>query len=75
MRALHDVVRSGKARYIGASSMYAWQFAKAQFTADLGGWTRFVAMQNRAAPRSWALADPDILLPFRPPSAPCAPLG
>ncbi len=46
MEALHDVVRSGKARYIGASSMYAWQFAKAQYTADLHGWTRFVSMQN-----------------------------
>jgi aryl-alcohol dehydrogenase (NADP+) len=46
MEALHDVVKSGKARYIGASSMYAWQFAKAQHTADLGGWTRFVSMQN-----------------------------
>ena len=46
MQALHDVVRAGKARYIGASSMYAWQFAKAQFTAALHGWTRFVSMQN-----------------------------
>lgn len=46
MEALHDVVRAGKALYIGASSMYAWQFAKAQYTADLHGWTRFVAMQN-----------------------------
>ncbi|HZD74660.1 MAG TPA: aldo/keto reductase [Actinomycetota bacterium] len=46
MQALHDVVRAGKARYLGASSMYAWQFAKAQFTAQAGGWTRFVAMQN-----------------------------
>lgn len=46
MQALHDVVRAGKARYIGASSMYAWQFAKAQYTADLHGWTRFVSMQN-----------------------------
>ncbi|GEL17132.1 aldo/keto reductase [Pseudonocardia asaccharolytica] len=46
MEALHDVVRAGKARYIGASSMYAWQFAKAQHAADLGGWTRFVAMQD-----------------------------
>jgi aryl-alcohol dehydrogenase-like predicted oxidoreductase len=46
MEALHDVVRSGKARYIGASSMFAWQFAKAQFTADAHGWTRFVSMQN-----------------------------
>jgi aryl-alcohol dehydrogenase-like predicted oxidoreductase len=46
MEALHDVVKAGKARYIGASSMYAWQFAKAQHTAAANGWTRFVAMQN-----------------------------
>jgi aryl-alcohol dehydrogenase (NADP+) len=46
MQALHDVVRAGKARYIGASSMFAWQFAKAQYTADLHSWTRFVSMQN-----------------------------
>jgi 1-deoxyxylulose-5-phosphate synthase len=46
MQALHDVVRAGKARYIGASSMHAWQFAKAQYTADAHGWTRFVSMQN-----------------------------
>lgn len=46
MEALHNVVKSGKVRYIGASSMYAWQFAKAQYTADLHGWTRFVSMQN-----------------------------
>jgi aryl-alcohol dehydrogenase-like predicted oxidoreductase len=46
MEALHDVVRAGKVRYIGASSMFAWQFAKAQYTADLHGWTRFVSMQN-----------------------------
>jgi 1-deoxyxylulose-5-phosphate synthase len=46
MQALDDVVRAGKARYIGASSMHAWQFAKAQFTADAHGWTRFVSMQN-----------------------------
>lgn len=45
MEALHDVVKSGKARYIGASSMYSWQFAKALFTSDLHGWTRFVSMQ------------------------------
>lgn len=47
MEALHDVVRAGKARYLGASSMWAWQFAKLQHTADLGGWTRFVSMQNQ----------------------------
>jgi aryl-alcohol dehydrogenase-like predicted oxidoreductase len=46
MAALHDVVRSGKVRYLGASSMTAWQFAKAQHTADRHGWTRFVSMQN-----------------------------
>jgi len=46
MEALHDVVRAGKARYIGASSMFAWQFAKAQRVADEHGWTRFVSMQN-----------------------------
>jgi aryl-alcohol dehydrogenase-like predicted oxidoreductase len=46
MSALHDVVRAGKARYIGASSMHAWQFAKAQRAADSHGWTRFVSMQN-----------------------------
>lgn len=45
MEALHDVVKAGKARYIGASSMFAWQFAKAQFTAEKHGWTRFVTMQ------------------------------
>lgn len=45
MEALHDVVKAGKARYIGASSMFAWQFAKAQFTAEKRGWTRFVTMQ------------------------------
>jgi aryl-alcohol dehydrogenase-like predicted oxidoreductase len=46
MEALHDVVKAGKARYIGASSMYAWQFAKALHVADIHGWTRFVTMQN-----------------------------
>jgi 1-deoxyxylulose-5-phosphate synthase len=45
MEALHDVVKAGKARYIGASSMYAWQFAKAQRVAALHGWTEFVSMQ------------------------------
>ncbi|MBV4366032.1 aldo/keto reductase [Erwinia sp. BNK-24-b] len=47
LEALHDVVKSGKARYIGASSMYAWQFAKALYTADRHGWTRFVSMQDQ----------------------------
>jgi aryl-alcohol dehydrogenase-like predicted oxidoreductase len=46
MEALHDVVRAGKARYIGASSMFAWQFAKAQQTAERHDWSRFVSMQN-----------------------------
>jgi 1-deoxyxylulose-5-phosphate synthase len=46
MEALHDVVRAGKARYIGASSMFSWQFAKAQYTAQQHGWTKFVSMQN-----------------------------
>jgi aryl-alcohol dehydrogenase-like predicted oxidoreductase len=46
MEALHEVVRAGKARYIGASSMYAWQFARAQHVAERSGWTRFVSMQN-----------------------------
>ncbi len=47
MEALHDVVKAGKARYLGASSMYAWQFAKLQHAADRGGWTPFVSMQNQ----------------------------
>ena len=46
LEALHDVVKAGKVRYIGASSMYAWQFAKALYLAELHGWTRFVSMQN-----------------------------
>ncbi|MBO1765859.1 aldo/keto reductase [Allobranchiibius sp. GilTou38] len=46
VEALHDVVRSGKARYVGASSMWAWQFAKALHVADANGWTRFVTMQD-----------------------------
>jgi aryl-alcohol dehydrogenase-like predicted oxidoreductase len=47
MEALHDVVKAGKARYLGASSMWAWQFAKMQHVADAHGWTRFVSMQNQ----------------------------
>ncbi|OMQ25390.1 aldo/keto reductase [Serratia oryzae] len=47
LEALHDVVKAGKARYIGASSMFAWQFAKALYTADLHGWTRFATMQDQ----------------------------
>jgi 1-deoxyxylulose-5-phosphate synthase len=47
MEALHDVVKAGKARYIGASSMWAWQFSKMQYVADLHGWTRFVSMQDQ----------------------------
>ena len=46
MEALHDVVKAGKARYIGASAMYAWQFQKALYAAERNGWTRFVSMQN-----------------------------
>jgi len=46
LEALHDLVRAGKARYLGASSMYAWQFCKALYLADRHGWTRFVSMQN-----------------------------
>ncbi|MFY1688941.1 aldo/keto reductase [Plantactinospora sp. WMMB782] len=47
MEALHDLVRAGKVRYLGASSMWTWQFVQAQYTADLGGWTRFVSMQDQ----------------------------
>lgn len=47
MEALHDIVKAGKARYIGASSMFAWQFAKAQEIARANGWTRFISMQNQ----------------------------
>jgi 1-deoxyxylulose-5-phosphate synthase len=46
LEALHDVVKAGKARYIGASSMYAWQFSKALYTADRHGWPRFISMQD-----------------------------
>ena len=46
MEALHDIVKSGKVRHIGASSMYAWQFAKAQHVAETRGWTKFISMQN-----------------------------
>jgi 1-deoxyxylulose-5-phosphate synthase len=46
LEALHDVIKAGKVRYIGASSMYAWQFAKAQYLADIHGWTRFATMQD-----------------------------
>ncbi|VFU16515.1 aldo/keto reductase [Methylocella tundrae] len=49
LEALHDVVKSGKALYIGASSMYAWQFSKALYTARLNGWTEFVSMQNHVS--------------------------
>lgn len=47
MQALHDVIKAGKARYIGASSMWAWQFSKMQYCADLHGWTRFISMQDQ----------------------------
>ena len=46
VEVLHDVVKAGKVRYVGASSMFAWQFSKALYTAELHGWTRFVSMQN-----------------------------
>jgi aryl-alcohol dehydrogenase (NADP+) len=46
MEALHDVVKAGKARYVGASSMYAWQFSKMQYVAEANGWTPFVTMQD-----------------------------
>lgn len=46
LEALHDIVKAGKALYIGASSMYAWQFARSLYLADLHGWTRFISMQN-----------------------------
>ena len=46
LEALHDVVKAGKARYIGASSMWAWQFSKAQYVAEQNGWTKFISMQN-----------------------------
>ncbi|MFJ3669323.1 aldo/keto reductase [Streptomyces sp. NPDC090106] len=46
MEALHDLVKAGKVRYLGASSMYAWQFSKMQYTAERHGWTKFVSMQN-----------------------------
>jgi aryl-alcohol dehydrogenase-like predicted oxidoreductase len=47
MEALHDVVKSGKVRYIGASSMWATQFAQLQFVAEKNGWTKFISMQNQ----------------------------
>jgi aryl-alcohol dehydrogenase-like predicted oxidoreductase len=47
MEALHDVVKAGKARYLGASSMWAWQFSKMQYAAQLHGWTKFVSMQDQ----------------------------
>src|SRR5204863_5656877 len=46
LEALHDVVKAGKARYIGGSSMHAWQFCKSLYMADIRGWTRFVSMQD-----------------------------
>ena len=50
MSALHDLVRAGKVRYLGASSMWAWQFARMQHTAEMGGWTPFVSMQDQYNP-------------------------
>jgi aryl-alcohol dehydrogenase-like predicted oxidoreductase len=47
MEALHDVVKAGKVRYLGASSMWAWQFSKMQYTAELHGWTKFISMQDQ----------------------------
>jgi len=47
MQALHDVVMAGKVRYLGASSMWAWQFSKLQYVAELHGWTKFVSMQDQ----------------------------
>ena len=47
MEALHDIVQAGKVRYLGASSMFAWQFAKLQAAAAVGGWTPFVAMEDQ----------------------------
>lgn len=47
MEALHDIVKAGKVRYLGASSMWAWQFSKMQYTADLHGWTKFISMQDQ----------------------------
>ena len=70
MATLHDVVRAGKARYIGASTMRAWQFAKAQHTAQAAGWTAFVSMQNRynlAQPGRRAGDDPAVPRPGRRP--------
>ena len=54
MRALHEVVQAGKVRHVGVSSMYAWQFAKAQRIAAAAGWTRFASMQNHDNP--WCTA-------------------
>ena len=68
MEALHDVVRAGKARYIGASSMFSWQFAKAQHIAETHGWTKFVSMQNHYnldLPRGGARDDPALPRPGR----------
>ncbi len=50
MEALHDIVKAGKVRYLGASAMYAWQFSKLQYTASLHGWTRFISMQDQYSP-------------------------
>ena len=78
MEALHEVVRAGKARYIGASSMAAWQFAKAQHTADVHGWTRFVVHAEPlqpGLPRGGAGDDPALPRPGRrrPPVEPAGP--
>lgn len=58
MKALHDLVQSGKVRYIGASSMWTYQFAMLQFTAEKNGWTKFISMQVSAPDRSVLLETP-----------------
>ena len=68
MQALHDVVKAGKVRYLGASSMWAWQFAKMQHAAALNGWTTFSAMEdqyNVLQARGGAGHDPDVPRPGR----------
>jgi aryl-alcohol dehydrogenase-like predicted oxidoreductase len=86
MEALHDTVKAGKVRYLGASSMHAWQFAKLRHAADQGGWTTFVSMQNQYnllrrqdEPELMAMcADTGVgLVPYSPPGQrpPRPPLG
>jgi 1-deoxyxylulose-5-phosphate synthase len=79
MQALHDIVRAGKARYIGASSMYAWQFAKAQHTATVAGWTRWLCCvaptrdRLKRRPRSWITSPGPARRTRRPPAGSPAP--